>query len=347
MASASASASGRATIMAKSQFREGLHELGNGAYAYLQPDGGWGLSNAGLLADSGETLLVDTLMDLPRTRAMLEAMRRAEPAAERIGTLVNTHSNGDHTHGNQLAPDARIIASSACLDEMRHLGSPSEPGSLAKSWHKFGDVGAFFQEVMWWRYDPEGIVTTLPNETFSGEMTVQVGTKEVRLVEVGPAHTRGDVIAYVPADKLVYTGDIAFIRGHPIVWAGPVGNWIKACDMILGWDVETVVPGHGPITDKSGIRALRDYFDYIHRESRQRFDAGMSYDEAARDISLAPYADWLDAERLVVNVITCYREFSGDEGPDFMTTLEAMARLYFERHPRDTAAHLHGVAAKS
>jgi glyoxylase-like metal-dependent hydrolase (beta-lactamase superfamily II) len=329
--------------MAKTQFREGLHDLGNGAYAYLQPDGSWGLSNAGLIASRGETLLVDTLMDLPRTRTMLEAMRKAEPAAERIGVLVNTHSNGDHTHGNQLVGDARIIASNACFEEMQLLGSPSEKDSIAKSWMKFGKPGAFFQEVMWWRFDTDNIVHTLPTETFSGDMELQIGDKTVRLVEVGPAHTRGDVLAYVPADRIVYTGDIAFIGGHPIVWAGPIGNWIKACDLILGWDVDTVVPGHGPITDKNGIRKLRDYFAYIHREARLRFDAGMSYHEAARDIALDPYADWLDPERVVVNVITCYREFAGGEGPDFFGMLDAMARLYYERHPDAETNPQHAV----
>jgi glyoxylase-like metal-dependent hydrolase (beta-lactamase superfamily II) len=329
--------------MARRLFTEGLHDLGNGAYAYLQPDGSWGLSNAGLIASRGETLLIDTLMDLPRTRTMLEAMRKAEPAAERIGVLVNTHSNGDHTHGNQLVPDARIIASAACFQEMQMLGSPSEMDSIAKSWMKFGRPGAFFQEVMWWRFDTDNIVYTMPTETFSGEMNVRVGDKEVRLVEVGPAHTRGDVLAYVPSDRIVYTGDIAFIGGHPIVWAGPVGNWIKACDLILGWDVETVVPGHGPITDKNGIRKLRDYFDYIHREARKRFDAGMTYDEAARDIALDGYADWLDPERVVINVITCYREFAGGAGPDFFGMLDAMAGLYYEQHPEAETHPKHAV----
>jgi glyoxylase-like metal-dependent hydrolase (beta-lactamase superfamily II) len=160
------------------------------------------------------------------------------------------------------------------------------------------------------------------------------------LIEVGPAHTRGDVLVHVPQDRIVYTGDIAFIGGHPIVWAGPVGNWIKACDLILSWDVETVVPGHGPITDKNGIRALRDYFAYIHTEAKKRFDAGMSYDEAARDIALDKYADWLDPERVVVNVITCYREFSG-KGPEFIDMLDAMARLYYEHHPEALANPQH------
>ena len=81
-------------------FTRGLHELGNGCFAFLQPDGGWGWSNAGLVTDAGASLLVDTLFDLALTREMLAAMRRATPAAERIGTLVNTHANGDHCYGN-------------------------------------------------------------------------------------------------------------------------------------------------------------------------------------------------------------------------------------------------------
>ena len=97
--------------MPKWQFTKGLHDLGNGGYAWLQPDGGWGYSNSGLIVDQGENLLVDTLFDLAHTREMLDAFRASVPAAKRIGTLVNTHSNGDHTFGNQLVSGARILAS--------------------------------------------------------------------------------------------------------------------------------------------------------------------------------------------------------------------------------------------
>ena len=80
-----------ATIASKGPYRKGLRDLGNGCYGYLQPDGSCGWSNAGLIVDSGESLLVDTLFDLKLTAAMLAAMRQAEPqAAARIGTLVNT-----------------------------------------------------------------------------------------------------------------------------------------------------------------------------------------------------------------------------------------------------------------
>src|SRR4051794_16236724 len=125
--------------MTQPPFKRGLHDLGNGCFAYLQPDGGWGLSNAGLVTDHGQTLLVDTLMDLPRTREMLAAMREAVPAAKRIGTLLNTHSNPDHTYGNQLVEGAEILSSTACLEEMLEMRTQmhgSRP-NIRRDWQKF------------------------------------------------------------------------------------------------------------------------------------------------------------------------------------------------------------------
>ena len=80
-------------------------------------------------------------------------------------------------------------------------------------------------------------------------------------------------------------------------------------------DVETVVPGHGPITDKRGVAVDARVSGLHHRRGAQaRYDAGMDAFEAARDIALDDY-ETLDrfAERIVVNVATLYREFSGDD----------------------------------
>lgn len=306
------------------RYTKGLHDLGNGCYGYLQPDGTWGYSNSGLIADAGETLLIDTLMDLKLTREMLDSMRASVPAAAQIGTLVNTHSNPDHTNGNQLVRGAQIVSSDACLAEMKEQSS-------APRYPMTGEAGKFFQEVLGGRFDFSGIEPVFPSRTFDRELTLQVGRKEVRLIELGPAHTRGDIVLHIPADRTVFTGDILFVDGHPVIWAGPVGNWIRACETILKWDVETVVPGHGPITDKTGVRALKTYLEYVRDESRKRFDAGMGYEEAARDIALDAFRDWTDPERIVVNVYACYREFSGktDQLP-VPVLFGAMARYHNE-----------------
>src|SRR5262249_37544525 len=176
-------------------------------------------------------------------------------------------------------------------------------------------------------FDFNGIDVTMPTRTFEHELVRHVGNKTVRLIQVGPAHTRGDVLAYVPQDRVMFTGDMLFINGHPIIWAGPVGNWIKACQLMLDLDVEAIVPGHGPITDKTGVRAVKSYLEYITQEARRRFDAGMGVYEAAQDISLADYESWGDAERIVINVAALYREFSGGKSQHEGNLFELMAKL--------------------
>jgi glyoxylase-like metal-dependent hydrolase (beta-lactamase superfamily II) len=327
--------------MAKWQYTKGLHDLGNGCYAYLLPDGSWGWSNAGLIVDSGQSLLVDTLFDLKLTREMLDSMRRAAPEAEQIGTLVNTHANGDHTFGNQLVKGAQIVASRGCAEDMAER-PPEAFAEMMRNWRKLGEAGAFLHEVMGSRFDFAGVVYTPPTRLFDRTLDLRVGRKAVHLANVGPAHTRGDVLAYVPEDRTVFTGDILFVGGHPAVWAGPVSNWIKACDLILSWDVETVVPGHGPITDKSAVRALKHYLDYTLTEAKKRFDAGMTDEEAARDIAWDAFRDWMDGERIFINVNAAYREFKGDASPpDVLRLFTLMARWHNEHRAPDAHGHSH------
>jgi len=309
-------------------YQKGLHDLGDGAYAWLAPDGSWGWSNAGLIVDGEESLLVDTLFDLRLTQEMLDAMRDAEPrAADRIGTLVNTHANGDHCHGNQLLEGAEIIASVAAAEEMSEL-PPEAMAALMKAMAADeSPLGQFFRKCFG-SFDFEGIRHTPPTLTFEGEMSVRVGDKPVELIQVGPAHTRGDVLVHVPGDRTVFTGDILFVDGTPIMWAGPVQNWIDACRRIVEMDVETVVPGHGPITDERGVAAVQGYLEYVRDETRKRYDAGMDAFEAAKDIALGDYASWGDAERIVVNVDRLYREFSGDESaPEIATLFSQMGEI--------------------
>jgi cyclase len=308
-------------------YEKGLHEIGNGAYAWLAPDGSWGWSNAGLITDGDESLLVDTLFDLKLTQEMLDAMRAAEPGAtHQFDTLVNTHANGDHCHGNELVTGAEIIASAASAAEMNEL-PPEALAMFVAAAKDMGPTGEYFLHCFG-QFEFNGITFTPPTCTFEGEHNVQVGDKTIQLIEVGPAHTRGDVLAYSASDKTVYTGDILFIEGTPIMWAGPVANWIKACQLIEGMDVETIVPGHGPITDKQGVARVREYLEYVRDEARSRYDAGLTALEAARDIELKEYSAWSDSERIAVNVDSLYREFNkSTEVTDINTIFDMMADM--------------------
>lgn len=312
-------------------YTHGLHELADTCYAYLQPDGGWGWSNAGLIVGDGESLLVDTLFDLDLTAKMLDSMTVATAAAP-VATVVNTHANGDHCYGNgevtRRLPGVEIVASNATAHEMSEV-PPSMLGALTKA---PGEVGELFRSFFG-EFHFDGIELVPPTKTFDGRIDVDVGGRRVELIEVGPAHTAGDTIVHVPDARTVYTGDILFIGGTPIVWAGPLGNWIAACDLMLGLDVETVVPGHGPLTDTAGIIAVRDYLAYVDAEATARHATGMDAFDAARDIGRElgldeRFGEWGEFGRIAVNVETVYRTLDpAHVTPDVVEQFRRMAEI--------------------
>ena len=305
----------------------GLHEVGDGTYAYLQPSGGWGYSNAGLIVGDGTSVLIDTLFDLQLTAAMLESMAAVTRTAG-IDVVVNTHANGDHCYGNQLVQGAEIVASSATAHEMTDV-PPAMMAALNKAEGEVGDLfRSFFGDFTF-----DDIELTLPSRTFEGRLDLEVGGRGVELIEVGPAHTRGDTIAYVPDSKTVFTGDILFIGGAPIVWAGPLENWIAACDLISALDVETVVPGHGPVTDKAGVARVRDYLSYVLEEAGARHEAGIDAFDAAREIAAdigarreLGFASLNEFGRISVNVDAVYRSRDPHyESPNVIEQFRRMA----------------------
>lgn len=293
--------------MTKWQFRKGLHDLGNGCWAYLMPDGSWGWSNAGVIVDGDANVLVDTLFDLKYTREMLEAMRASIPGTDKIDVLVNTHADGDHTFGNQLVEGARIIATEGTVTDFDRF-DPKVLATIMQDPANYGVAGAFMAECFR-PFDFSDVVLTPPTETFKDEMTLKVGDKTVELIEVGPAHSLGDALIHVPADKVVYTGDILFSEGTPIAWYGPIARWIRACDRLLEMDVETIVAGHGPISTKEDVRRMRDYLLDITEKARPLYEQGIDFLDAAYKIDLGEYRDWADAERVIVTLQTLYDDF--------------------------------------
>lgn len=292
--------------MTRPPYVQGLHRLAEDTYAYLRPPGTWGFSNCGLVVAGDQALLFDTQFDVPSTRMLIEVITAAVPAVT-VTTVVNSHANGDHCWGNQLFPDAQIVSSAASAHEMTQevsptaltaLGAPSYPDAAVRDYVR-RHFGCF---------DFTDVAITAPTKTFSGRLEVAVGDRVVELLEVGPAHTEGDVIAHVPDTGVVFAGDILFIGDHPIVWTGPVENWILACDRILGLGAAVVVPGHGPVTDRIGVEVFRSYLDFLLAQGTAAYRAGVPYWEAASKMRLPEaYASWGHPERMVISLAAVYR----------------------------------------
>ena len=291
-------------------YTRGLHQVADRVWAWTLPDGGYGWSNAGLVAGDGASLLVDTLFDLALTREMLTAMKPDTDRAPVTDALI-THSNGDHTHGNQLLDGSvRIIAAKGTAEEIAH-GMPPEMLAMTQT-ANLGPVATPYARERFGHFDFSGIKVRNADETFDRELTIDVGGRQVNLLNLGPAHTAADSVVHVPDAGVLFGGDLLFIGCTPIVWAGPIANWVAACDTMIAMDAPIVVPGHGPVTDPDGIRAVRGYLAHVAEQAEAAYRRGLSWAEAADTIDLGEYATWLDAERVVVNVYRRYRELAPD-----------------------------------
>jgi 2-keto-4-pentenoate hydratase/2-oxohepta-3-ene-1,7-dioic acid hydratase in catechol pathway/glyoxylase-like metal-dependent hydrolase (beta-lactamase superfamily II) len=291
-------------------YTRGLHEVADKVWAWTLPDGGYGWSNAGLVAGDGASLLVDTLFDLALTREMFAAMQAITERAPITDALI-THSNGDHTHGNQLLDaSVRIIAAKETAEEIAH-GMPPELLAMTQT-GDLGPVATRYARERFGHFDFSGIDVRNADVTFDYDLTIDVGGRRVDLRNLGPAHTAADSVVHVPDAGVLFGGDLLFIGCTPIVWAGPISNWIAACDAMIALDAPIVVPGHGPVTDPDGIRAVRGYLAHVEEQAEAAYRKGLSWAEAANGIDLGEYASWLDAERVVVNVYQRYRELDPD-----------------------------------
>ncbi|MYT22930.1 MBL fold metallo-hydrolase [Streptomyces sp. SID7760] len=268
-----------------------LVQPATGVYAYVQPDGGWCLNNAGFVTDGGRTLLIDTAATQRRALALRAAVVGSGVPLPR--TVVNTHHHGDHTYGNAVfAPEALILAHDNARTEQIAAG------------HQL--------ELIWPATDFGSVEITAPDLTYSDRMTLHLGGTEVRVIHPGVAHTTGDSIVFLPRQGIVFTGDLVFAEGTPFLAMGSLAGSLRALELLRSLDAETVVPGHGPLTDPSAYEATERYLRYVAELAREGRAKGLNPLEAAQQADLGEFAAWRESERLVANLHRAYAELAGE-----------------------------------
>jgi cyclase len=317
------SAAGCSLGGAPAKFAGGLREVGPRTWAWVQPNGGLGESNAGLVCGDGASLLVDTLWDERLTRLMLGAMAR--PLAEApLRYAFNTHPDGDHWWGNDVLDRAvEILATPACDRAMRRDAPPRVLAGMARTaWlagRAPGRTGAVARRAhaQLAPFDFAGVRRRYADRTVEGGATLDVGGRTVRVIDVGPTHTAADAIVHVPDAHVVFAADVLFVGVAPVMWHGPVETWLAALDTLLGLDAAVYVPGHGPPCGRAEIEQLAAYWRWLRDAVPQHRAAGRPAGEAARLLvrspDHAPFAGWDAPERILVNVATIYRNL--DSGP--------------------------------
>jgi glyoxylase-like metal-dependent hydrolase (beta-lactamase superfamily II) len=314
---------------APSAFEGGLLPLGSGTWAWIQPDGGWGEANAGLVVGDGASAVIDTLWDQRRCREMLGAMAAPTVGAP-VELAINTHADGDHWWGNaELPAAARIVTSAEARTAMDEEETPRGMARLRRLTGltgrlpgRGGEMGRYVRGMLE-PFDFRHVDLRLPDDVFHGSATEHVGGRELGLRMLGPAHTVGDLVVHVPDAGVLFAADLLFVGVTPVMWAGPVDSWIEALDAILAMDADTIVPGHGPVGGPDEVRAMRDYWTWLdqavaaqHRMGHRALEATIA---VLRDPDAASWRRWLVPERTLISVTVMQRQLAG-EGPLPRTT---------------------------
>ena len=277
-----------------STYDTGAIEVAKGVYAFIQAGGS---TNAGFVVESDGVVVIDTLMTTSLANQLMSEVRRVTDAP--VKHIVNTHWHGDHVFGNAVLPPAPIIAHDTCRDD------------LLSEWDSHR---AFLRDLYpdaW--PDMAELPATPPNVTFDRNLTLHLESRPVQLLHFGRAHTRGDVVAYLPTEGVAFAGDIAFHKYIPNARDGFPTDWIGAAAALEGLGAGVIVPGHGPLGRNTELAEMRECLTLIVDQVRASFDQGVDEAAARASIDLGTFAGWgRQEDRLPTLVARMYRELRGE-----------------------------------
>jgi glyoxylase-like metal-dependent hydrolase (beta-lactamase superfamily II) len=213
--------------------------------------------NVGVLSTDRGAVVVDTMTFRTQGAHIIELAERI--AGGPVQYVVNTHYHRDHTHGNPAFPAGTpIVATDRTLAYLKKV------------------------DADYWQGDAAG---TLPNQTFQNEHELKVADKTIRLIHPGRGHTDGDLVALFVEDKVLHTGDLFFNGRYPNIdleAGGSVREWVQTIDRVLELDFDRVIPGHGPVTDREGLRAFQNFLRQLAGVGERAVREGWSLDQTER-----------------------------------------------------------------
>lgn len=272
---------------------EGLQKLADGVYAFLGRDGA---SNYGVIETERGLVVIDN--DIRSVDRLWKAIRST--TQQEIRFLINTHNAFDHASANYVfaRAGATIISSAVCREGMAQTGQK-----------KFEDMKAGDEKIRELAKDGEVV---LPAITFERQLTLRFGSRVIELTHFGHGHTPGDIIVYLPQERILFSGDLIVIGYHPQLRDGSCNGWLRILGELDIIAPAQIVPGHGPVTQ--GLESawfLREYFLRVKSAVREMAARGKTLPEMLEELTLPEYQG-LGKIRFWPNTIrVVYRETVG------------------------------------
>ncbi|MBN2337323.1 MAG: MBL fold metallo-hydrolase [Acidobacteria bacterium] len=308
----------------------GLVRLAEGVYARVVSPDSNAVANSGFVVLDHSVIVFDTHFTPEAGAELLDAVRAVTDLPVRY--VVNSHGHTDHTHGNQVFAAAHIVGSDRARRDVVEIDLPAWERSVAAAKAEVRalradgaskEAAASLEAGGERLRQRERYLDTIsrlrilaPQVTFERTLSIREGGREVRLLHLGNAHTEGDIVLYLPGEKIAFVGDLFFNRAIPNTDDGRVLEWGTTVDAVLALDAETFIPGHGDVGSREDVRAFARYLRDLQSLVRPAVERGDSLQQAIATIPVpAAYASWGFQNFFPANVQKMYIELKELQAP--------------------------------
>lgn len=310
-----------------------LHTLAKGVYAAIATEGGAAFSNAGLIDLGDRTLVFDAFENPLAAEDLLTAS--VQLTGRNPATVIISHFHPDHWAGLQVFAGSAILSTHATRQQIvpiaeEMLAEKQNPSDL-QNYLRETEAKLAAQtdpaqrrsleiNITRQRHTLQALPTlepTLPNQTFEGELIFHGTQRPADLTDLGQAHTISDCILRLPQDGIAFIGDIGFFQSQPFMPYGFPSKWAALLDDMANWEVQTFVPGHGPLGGKDDLSLEATYIRTLEDVVSQVLKAGGTVEDALRQTLPPPFDAWqASRQRFEVNVRSSYKRQSTHKSED-------------------------------
>jgi len=278
------------------------HAVGTGALAVV--------GNSSFIVNDNDVIVVDDHVSPAAAWVLLEEIKKVTPKP--VTTVINTHFHFDHAHGNQIFEPAvqiigheftrRMLLNNSIgmpLYQNYLTGMPGQIDALKKQIASATDAAAKAKLQAQLQVTENNLASqkelkpTPPNVTMTTQMTLFRGKREIQIRFLGRGHTAGDVVVYLPNEKVVMTGDFLTAGLSNMSDSFP-NEWADSLDALKKLDFDTVLPGHGEaFTDKAKIDYFQAYLRDVWSDVSKLKQQGVSAEEASKRADLTKHKEHL------------------------------------------------------
>ena len=251
-------------------------------------------------------LLADGQSDPAKTQKLLDAINQT--AGKPIKWYVVGSDHGDHTGGNAVLPSG--------ITYVVHPTSRAQFERDAANAKAANEKAAAAAAAAGQPAPTPRVVAVPPAAMTSDRQVIDLGNMEVQVLFLGRAHTGGDLMVYLPKQKILFMSEAYLNRVFPAMRSGYPSEWVKMIDRALAMDVDTYVPGHGFVEAAKASREelieFQKALQFVIREVQRLHKLGLSADDARKQANWGPYRDWiLSDSQDIIAIRKVYEEIEG------------------------------------